>query len=153
MASALVRILLVDDSEPFRDIVRSMLRERPEFQVSAEASDGLAAVQMAEELRPDLILLDIGLPKLNGIEAAKRIHLLVPGSVIIFLTINSNVRVVQAALGNGAKGYVLKLDTVRELYPAIEAVLQGAQFVSSGLHLTEVKKPVEMPSLIRFPKQ
>ncbi len=133
MANALVRILLVDDSEPFRDIVRSMLRERPELQVSAEASDGLAAVQMAEELRPDLILLDIGLPKLNGIEAAKRIHLLVPGSVIIFLTINSNVRVVQAALSNGAKGYVLKLDTVRELYTAIEAVLQGAQFVSSGV--------------------
>jgi DNA-binding NarL/FixJ family response regulator len=117
-----------------------MLRERPEFQVSAEASDGFAAVQMAEELQPDLILLDIGLPKLNGIEAAKRIHLLVPGSAILFLTMNNNVGVVQAALSNGAKGYVLKLDAEKELCPAIEAILQGKQFVSSGLHLTEMSR-------------
>jgi DNA-binding NarL/FixJ family response regulator len=110
-----------------------MIQARTEWQVIAEASDGSEAVQKAEELKPDLILLDIGLPKLNGIEAARRIRQRSPSSKIIFLSQNSDLDVVRAALGTGALGYVRKTDARRELLPAMDAVLRGKQFVSSSL--------------------
>ena len=128
-----IRILVVDDFEPFRRSVCTTLRARPRWEVIAEASDGLEAVQKIEELKPDLILLDIGLPSLNGIEVAERISTLVPDAKIIFVTQNSTAEVVAAALSNGAKAYVLKVNANRELLPAMEAVLEGQRFVSSGL--------------------
>jgi DNA-binding NarL/FixJ family response regulator len=93
----------------------------------------LEAVQKAEELKPDLILLDIGLPNLNGLEAAKRIRQVAPNAAIIFLTQNSDRDVVRAALSNGALGYVLKADAGRELLAAVVRVLEGDDFVSSGI--------------------
>jgi DNA-binding NarL/FixJ family response regulator len=137
-----VRVLLVDDYLPFRRFVFSELGKRPELQVIGEASDGLEAVEKAEELQPDLIVLDIGLPKLNGIEAAKRIHNVVPGAKILFVTQNNDTDVVQAALSNGAKGYVLKLDASKELLPAVEAILQGDRFVSMRLNHGDVIRPL-----------
>jgi CheY-like chemotaxis protein len=110
-----------------------VLQARPEWQVISEAEDGLEAVEIAQALKPDLILLDIGLPKLNGIEAARRIQQLSPSSKIIFLSQNNNLDIVRAALSTGARGYVRKTDVKRELLPAMDAVLQGKQFVSSGL--------------------
>jgi DNA-binding NarL/FixJ family response regulator len=129
-----VRVLVVDDYEPFRRFVSSMLGTRPELQVICEASNGLEAVQKAEELQPDLIVLDIGLPTLNGIEAAKRIHRVVPRAKILFVTQNNDADVVRAALCNGARGYVLKLDANKELLHAVEAVLQGDRFVSTQVN-------------------
>jgi DNA-binding NarL/FixJ family response regulator len=127
---SLVRVLVVDDFAAFRRFVSSELGKRPELQVVGEASDGLDAVQKAEDLQPDLIILDIGLPTLNGIEAAKRIHRVVPEARILFLTQNNDTDVVTAALSNGARGYVLKLDAGKQLLHAVEAVLQGDRFVS-----------------------
>jgi DNA-binding NarL/FixJ family response regulator len=127
------RILLVDDYEPWRNGVRSILKVRPEFQVAGEASDGSEALRKAEELKPDLILLDIGLPKLDGIVAARRIRELCPNSKIIFLSLNNDLDVVRAALSTGARGYVHKTDARSELLPAVDAVLRGKQFVSSSL--------------------
>ena len=101
---SLIRILIVDDFEDWRRQVHSLLQARPEWQVIAEASDGSEAVQKAEELKPDLILLDIGLPKLNGIEAARQIRQRSPSSKIIFLSQNNDLDVVQAALSTGASG-------------------------------------------------
>jgi DNA-binding NarL/FixJ family response regulator len=100
------------------------------LQVIGEVSDGLEAVQRAEELQPDLILLDIGLPKLNGLEAASRIGLVAPSSKIIFVTNENGSDVVHAALSNGARGYVLKSDAGSELLRALETVLGGGRFVS-----------------------
>jgi DNA-binding NarL/FixJ family response regulator len=128
-----VRVLVVDDFEPFLRFIRSMLQERPELQVICEVSDGLEAVQKAEELQPDLILLDIGLPTLNGIEAARRIRKLAPECKIIFVTQEPSADVVQEALSLGAAGYVLKAQAGNELPAAVEAVLQGKQFVGRGL--------------------
>jgi DNA-binding NarL/FixJ family response regulator len=129
----LIRVLIVDDFENWRRQVHSLLQARPAWQVIAEASDGSGAVQKAEDLKPDLILLDIGLPKLNGIEAARRIQQRSPSSKIIFLSQNSDLDVVRAAVATGALGYVLKTDAGRELLPAVDAVLRGKQFVSSSL--------------------
>jgi DNA-binding NarL/FixJ family response regulator len=134
-----IRILLVDDFEYWLGEVRLLLQPRPEWQVIAEASDGLEAVRKAEALKPDLILLDIGLPKVNGIEAAQRIRQLSPSSQIIFLSQNNNLDIVRAAVGTGPLGYVLKTDAERELLPAVDAVLRGEQFISSsnGFKFTE----------------
>ena len=123
---------MVEDYEPFRRFVCSTLRKRADVQI-VEAADGLEAVQKAEELQPDLIVLDIGLPSLNGIDAARRIHKLIPKGKILFVSQESSSDVVQEALASGALGYVVKAHAGSELIPAVEAVLQGRQFVSSGL--------------------
>jgi DNA-binding NarL/FixJ family response regulator len=128
-----VRVLVVDDYEPWRRFVLTTLQKQPELQVIGEASDGLEAVQKAEELQPDLIVLDIGLPTLNGIEAARRIRKLSPESKILFISQESSVDVVQETLALGALGYVVKAHAGRELLAAVEAVLEGRLFVSSGL--------------------
>ena len=131
-----VRVLVVDDFEAWRRFVCSTLRKHPELQVIGEASDGLEAVHKATELHPDLIVLDLGLPTLNGIEAARQIRKLTPGSKILFVTQESSADVVQIAMSSGARGYVLKARAVIDLLPAVEAVLEGRQFVSSGLQIT-----------------
>jgi two-component system nitrate/nitrite response regulator NarL len=93
----------------------------------------LEAVQKAEELQPDLILLDIGLPNLNGLEVANRVRQVAPDSPIIFLTQNNDKTTVRAALNSGARGYVLKTDAGSELLTAVARVLEGDNFVSSGI--------------------
>jgi DNA-binding NarL/FixJ family response regulator len=128
-----IRILVVEDFIPFRSFLRSLLQQRPEWQVVAEVLDGLQAVQKAKELSPDLILLDIGLPNLNGIEAARQIREIAPKSRILFVSQESSADVVHEALALGAYGYVLKLNAASELSAAVEAVLKGTRFVSSGL--------------------
>jgi DNA-binding NarL/FixJ family response regulator len=130
---SLVRVLVVDDLEAWRRFVSSTLQKQPDLQVISGAADGLEAVQKAEELQPDLILLDIGLPKLNGIEAARRVRNLAPRTKILFLSQESSDDVVQEAFNLGAWGYVVKAHAGSELLPAVEAVLQGKKFVSRGL--------------------
>jgi DNA-binding NarL/FixJ family response regulator len=123
----------VDDYEPFRRFICFTLRKRPALRIVGETSDGLEAVHKAEELQPDLIVLDIGLPTLNGIEAARRIRKLSPESKILLISQESAAEVVQEALALGALGYVVKAQAGSELLAAVEAVLEGRQFVSSGL--------------------
>ena len=125
-----VRVLVVEDFEQFRRFVCATLGKRPDLQVVGEVSDGFEAVQKAVELKPDLILLDIGLPTLNGIEVARQIRKLVPESKIIFLSQESSAEVVQEALSLGAWGYVVKTRAGSDLLTAVEAVISGKQFVS-----------------------
>jgi DNA-binding NarL/FixJ family response regulator len=103
-----VRVLVVDDFERFRRFVCSTLGKRRDLQVIGEASDGLEAVRKAEELKPDLIVLDIGLPTLNGIEVARRIREFCPECKILFLSQASSADVAQEAISLGAMGYVVK---------------------------------------------
>jgi len=126
MASS-VRILLVDDCEPWRQQVRSILT-RSELRVVAEAADGLEAIQKAEALQPNLILLDIGLPNLNGLEAAKCIRQVAPEAGILFLTQQNDEDIKRAALSTGAQGYILKTHACTELLPAVAGVLGGDDF-------------------------
>jgi DNA-binding NarL/FixJ family response regulator len=127
------RVLVVDDFEPWCRFVSSTLGKRRELQIVGEASDGLAAVKKAQELQPDLILLDIGLPTINGIEAARQIRELAPKSKILFATENHSWAIAQEALSTGAYGFLVKSDAARELMPAVEAVLQDKLFVSRRL--------------------
>jgi len=126
-------ILVVEDFEPIRRFVCSELETRAEFQVIGQAADGLEAIQQAEELQPDVILLDISLPKLNGIAAARQIRTRVPKAKILFLSENTSPGAVEEALRTGASGYVVKSDAGKELLGAVEAVIQGGQFVSRRL--------------------
>ncbi len=130
---ASIRVLVVDDFQPFRAFVFSVFSQAPELHVVGEVSDGLEAVQKAIELQPDLILLDIGLPRLNGIEAARQIRRLVPSSQILFLSQESSPDVVREAISLGAMGYVVKAHAGSELLAAVEAVRQGRRFLSSGI--------------------
>ena len=128
-----IRILMADDFKDWRRQVLSLFQARPEWQVIDEAADGRDAIQKAKELKPDLIVLDIGLPKLNGIEAARQIRHFSPNSRIVFLSQNADLDIVRAALSTGALGYVYKADSQSDLLLAVDAVLRGRQFVSSRL--------------------
>jgi DNA-binding NarL/FixJ family response regulator len=128
-----MRVLVVEDFAPFWQVIRSTLAERPDVQVIDEVADGLEAVQKAELLEPDLVLLDIGLPTLNGIEAARQIRKLAPASKIIFVSQDSSSEVVQEALKLGAWGYVVKTRAATDLLAAVDAFLEGRQFISVGL--------------------
>jgi DNA-binding NarL/FixJ family response regulator len=127
-----VRILIVEDYEELRKFLRLTLQEKTQCLVIGEAVDGLQAVQQAKELQPDLILLDLSLPELNGMEVFRRIRKLSPHSKVVILSQDSSPEVVQGALRLGAVGYLLKSDA-NELPSALDAVLQGAVFVSTRL--------------------
>ncbi len=126
------RVLVVDDFAGFRKCVCAMLLGTP-FRVVGQAADGLDAVQKARRCQPDLILLDIGLPNLNGIEAARQISVVASGSKVIFVSVNDDPGVVEAAFRNGACGYILKSAMGAELLPALAAVLRGETFLSGRL--------------------
>ena len=128
-----IRILVVEDHAPFRDFVRSVLEDRSGLQIIDEVADGIQAVQKAQELQPDLILLDIGLPMLNGIEAARRIRQLSPASKILFVTENRSREMAEELVRSSFGGYVVKSDATSDLLPAVKAVLQGKHFVGASL--------------------
>ena len=125
---ATVRILLVDDFAPFRSYVCRILEEHPEWQVIGEAADGITALQKAKDLQPDVILLDVNLPLLHGIEVAQQLKIMVPQSKILFLTAHCVPDTVRAAFAAGALGYVIKWNTDCDLLRAMEAVMAGKQF-------------------------
>jgi DNA-binding NarL/FixJ family response regulator len=125
-------ILVVDDSQAWRHYVCSMLQQRLDRVVICESSDGLEAVQKSEELQPDLILMDIGIPDLNGLEAARQIRSLAPRSRILFLTSYDCPELSREAMNIGALGLVVKSEAGRDLSPAISTVLRGEQFFGSG---------------------
>jgi len=130
------RILIVDDYSPWRTFLRSALEERADLEVVGEVADGADAIEQAQALQPDLILLDIGLPTLSGMEAARQIRVLAPRTAILFLTQETSPEVVEQAIQLGS-GYVVKVNAC-ELPTAINEVLQGRRFLSSAV----AKQPV-----------
>lgn len=126
-------VLVVDDYQPWRRHVCQVLQSHSRWRVVGEASDGLEAVHKARALDPDLILLDIGLPTMNGLEAARRILAHDPAARILFLTEQRSVDIAEAALDAGARGYLIKSDAGGRLLPAMEAIVNGGRFLSPGL--------------------
>jgi DNA-binding NarL/FixJ family response regulator len=143
-----IRVFIVDDYEPIRRFVRDTLGNNQDFQVVGEASDGLEAVHKAQELQPDLMVLDIGLPSLNGIEVARRTRKLCPGCRIIVMSQEASADLAQEAFRLGAMGYVVKAHAGAELLASIEAVRQGQQFVSTGLQGYQLFRQQVLPSLL-----
>ena len=132
MTAQQLRILVVDDHEPFRRYVSSTLQEQANVAIIGEAEDGLQAVQQAKALQPDVIILDIGLPGLNGIEAARQVRQVASQARIIFLTQETSSEVRAEAWALGAWGYVIKMQAGTELIAAVQAVSQGRKFVGNG---------------------
>jgi DNA-binding NarL/FixJ family response regulator len=130
---AVARVLLVDDSSLFRRFVREIVEMTHDFQLAGEAADGLEAVQQATQLKPDLILLDIDLPKLDGIQAAKAILKTAPHSKIVFVTSHCSMSLAGTALKVGVKGYVVKSDAPKDLLRAMKVVMSNKQFVSKSV--------------------
>lgn len=127
-----IRILLVEDHEAFRRYVSSMLREQANLQVIGEVGDGPQAVRQAEALQPDVILLDVGLPGINGIEAARQIGEVARRARVIFLTQECSLEVVQEAFDLGAWAYITKSQAGAELLPAVSAVSRGECFLNGN---------------------
>jgi len=126
---AVVRVLIVDDFAPWHSLIKTQLEHEPKWQIIGSALDGLDAVQKTRDLQPDLLLMDICLPKLNGIEAARQIRELVPEAKIIFLSSNMHPDVAEAALNAGGLGCIPKWNVAECLVPGIESVLAGQPFI------------------------
>lgn len=124
------RILVADDHSIILAGIRSLIE--PEWELAGSAGDGRSLVGAALQLRPDLIIVDIGMPVLNGIDAARQIRAGWPGAKILFLSMHANLMYLQEAMGTGARGYVLKTSAAEELQPAIRKVLKGQMFVSAA---------------------
>ncbi|HET6179942.1 MAG TPA: response regulator transcription factor [Candidatus Sulfotelmatobacter sp.] len=136
-------ILVVDDSDRWRSVARSILENIPSFRVVGEARDGLEAIKKAAALVPDVVLLDVGMPHLNGIEAAKKIRQACASSIIIFLTQESDSDVRRAALATGAFAYVLKPSAGHELRTVVEmATLTAHQTARSEFSVSETSSSV-----------
>ena len=133
MKQLCITVLLVDDFGEFRAALSLLLKKKPELQIVAEASDGIEAVEKSRQLQPDVILLDIGLPRLNGIAAAQQIREVAPQSKIIFVTQETSADIMKEAIGSGGMGYVVKTTVESELLKAIDLALEGKHFIGSGL--------------------
>jgi DNA-binding NarL/FixJ family response regulator len=134
----LVRVLVVDDYAPFRNFVCSMLGRMPGLKIAGEAGDGLEAVEKAKEIQPDLVLMDIGLPSLNGIEAARAIRQLDPQCQIVFLSLESSADVVQEAFDLGALSYIVKQHIGSELASVVETVILGRMLARKNISKAEI---------------
>jgi DNA-binding NarL/FixJ family response regulator len=131
-----VRILIADDHEVVRKGIRAVLESEPGWTVCGEAATGREAVAKAIELRPDVVLLDVSMPQLNGLEATKQIHKAVPASILI-MTMHESDRIVREAMDAGASGYVSKVDAGGTLVDAVRTLLARRTYVSDRLHVAD----------------
>lgn len=127
----MLRILIADDHELARNGIRALLETHPGWEVCAEAKDGRESVELAAETKPDVVLLDIGMPNLNGLEAAKQILADSPGVAILILTMHDSDNVVREVLRAGARGFLLKSDAGRDLVAAVEALQRQRTFFTT----------------------
>ena len=136
------RILLVDDHELIRRGIRSILANEPEFEVCAEAANGRQAVQMVETLRPDVVVMDLAMPELNGIEAMRQIHRGSHHPKVLALSLHESEQFASEAIQAGASGYLFKSDAAQEVVQAVKTVRDGHQYLTPRLeHYSERLKP------------
>ena len=129
----MIRILLADDHDLMRQGIRSMLESHPNLEVCAEAKDGIEAADKALEYRPDVVILDVTMPKMNGLEASRRITKQLPETQVLIFTIHDSEDMIRETLDAGAHGYVLKSEAPTHLAAAVEAVAQRDLYFSSGV--------------------
>ena len=128
-----IRIILADDHTILREGIQALIDNQPDMQVVGEAQDGHSAVRMATQLKPDLVIMDIAMPLLNGLEATRQIKKSCPGTQILILTMHENEEYIRQALASGAMGYILKDAAARELLDAIRSIQQGEAVLSPAI--------------------
>jgi DNA-binding NarL/FixJ family response regulator len=133
VAANIIRVLVVDDYGDWRTVIRSMFARDSKLSIAGEAEDGLEAIEKIAGLQPDLIVLDIGLPKLNGLEVLSRARELSPDSKVLMVSEMRSAEIALEALRRGALGYVVKSGAANELLPAVEAAVEGRQFLSNQI--------------------
>lgn len=149
-----VRVLVADDHEVVRQGVRALLQAEPGFWVCGEARDGREAVEKARQLKPDIVILDIGMPELNGLEAARQILSELPRTEVLILTLHESEQLVREVLAAGARGYVLKSDAGRDLLVAVNALRRHKPFFTSRVSeivLKDLRRPCGGPSHASHP--
>ena len=124
-----VRILVVDDHPIVRHGLRTLLGGRPEWEIIDEAEDGIEAIEKADRLKPDVVVLDVSMPRMDGLEACRRIRKSVPKSEVLIVTQHDSPQMMREALGVGARGYIVKSNAARDLLAALEAVSQHKTFI------------------------
>jgi len=148
-----LRILIADDHEVFRRGVRGVLEEQPGWQVVGEAGNGRQAVEMARELQPDVVVLDISMPELNGLDATRQILQVSPGSEILILTLHDSEQLAEEVLKAGVRAYILKSDAAQDLVAAVSALQRHTPLFTSKiagmvlegfLHSTKASKGAQM---------
>ena len=122
-----VRILIADDHEIVRRGLISLLQTQPDWEIAGEAVTGREAIDLARQLTPEIAILDIGMPELNGLEAARQIRKESPNTEVLILTMHESEQLIREVLGAGARGYVLKSDAGRDLLPAMQAIMEGRE--------------------------
>jgi DNA-binding NarL/FixJ family response regulator len=127
------RVIVVDDHAVIRRGVQSILHDFPEWELCGEAANGTEAIKLAENIRPDIIIMDVSMPIMNGLEATRIIHGLLPGAKILLLTLHSSTELVRSAFRAGARGYVLKSDAEHDLIHALNVVVGDGTYVSPGI--------------------
>jgi DNA-binding NarL/FixJ family response regulator len=128
-----IRVLAVDDYAPFIRFIAEMFEQESDLKIVATASRGCEAVQMAKDLQPDVILMDVSLPGMSGIEATRKIRPLSPASRILFLSEHSGKDIIEGAFAAGGMGYVFKSDSFHDLIPGIRAILRGERYLSRNV--------------------
>src|SRR5438045_9058921 len=125
------RILIADDHEVVRKGLMALLQAQPDWQVCGEAADGREAVDKAQQLKPDVVILDIGMPSLNGLEATRQILKINPQARVLILTLHDSDQVVREVLNAGTRGFLLKTDAARDLVAAVEALRRDKTYFTS----------------------
>jgi two-component system, NarL family, response regulator NreC len=128
-----ISVLLADDNKLFREGLRSLIEEQPRMKVVAEATDGRTALQLAQTVSPDVVVMDISMPGMNGMEAARQIMCTAPGVKVLALSMHNDNRIVAEMLNAGASGYLLKDCAFEELIHAIYVVAEQGTYVSPKL--------------------
>jgi DNA-binding NarL/FixJ family response regulator len=140
-----IELLIVDDNDPVREHIKSFISTEPDIEVVGEAKNGESAVQLAQKLSPDVVITDISMPKLSGIEAAAEILRNNAHTRVIILSANSDKHFVEAAFKRGVLGYVLKTSVDDDLIPALRAVMKNKHFLSSKITGIEIKDYIRQP--------
>jgi DNA-binding NarL/FixJ family response regulator len=137
------RVMIVDDHTAIRRGVRGILQELPEWEFCGEADNGQEAVRLAKALRPEVIIMDLSMPVLNGLEATRIIREVLPQTKVLLLTLHASSELVRSAFRAGARGYVLKSDAEQELIRALNVVVGEGTYVSPRIDKNEAQKAVE----------
>ena len=130
---SVIKILVVDDFAPWHCFVQTVFETEPDLKISAAATNGLEAIHRVKDCQPDLVLMDLCMPSMNGLECVRQIRAVSPCSKVLFVSGHGDPELIRAALEAGASGYVLKTDSVNDLISGVRAVLEGREFVSRSL--------------------